>query len=302
MTLPTAIIAGAPKCGTSSLFAWLVAHPDVCGSKLKETRYFLDRDHPLLDPRSNFHDHGLAGYEAHFEACADGGAKVVLEATPQYIYSETALEVLPGLEPLPELVFLLRRPSERAYSAYQFARNNQALLDREVTFRDFVGMVERRDPAVAGRRKLDEVLDYGRYADYLGRWLARVPRAKVHVFLFEDLTRDNRAFMKAAAAALGLDPGFYDAYDFPLKNLTYQVKLQSLHRLRSKVGRRLPREGRTKTLLRKATKGAYALNVVRTRPAKSDDDYAVLAELDSEYAADNDRLAREAGLDLSAWR
>ena len=300
--LPNTVIAGAPKCGTSSLFTWLEDHPDVCGSRFKETRYLLDRGHALLDRRSNYHEHGLAGYTAHFRQCDGEAASIILEATPHYLYQRTALEVLSGLDPLPTLLFLLRKPSERMYSEYQFARNNRAVIDRDVTFREFVAMVRSGSPSLGGRRQLDAVIDHGRYVDYLEAWASRFPRAKIHIFLFEDLLRDNRAFMKTVAAALGLDPGFYDRYGFPLKNLTYQVRFQPLHRIRSAVGRRLPR-GSAKQFIHKMTRRVYsAINVERTRPAKTADDFAVLAELDREFAPYNLRLERELKVDLSSWR
>lgn len=302
MTLPNTVIAGAPKCGTSSLFTWLVDHPEICGSDFKETRYFLDPDHPLLDRRSNYHEHGMAGYESHFRHCDGGRAKVLLEATPQYLYQRTALEILSGFDPVPTILFLLRKPSQRTYSAYQFARNNQALLDRDVTFRRFVEMVRNGHPAVAGRRKLDEVINYGRYIEYLEGWLARFPRSRIHVFLFEDLKRDNKSFMQEVAASLGVDPGFYETYGFPLKNLTYQVRFQALHRIRSRVGRRIPR-GSAKDLVRKATRRVYsAINVERVQPPRTADDEEVLAELDREFGPYDERLVRRMGIDLSAWR
>jgi hypothetical protein len=67
MPLPNLIIGGAPKCGTSSLFQWLADHPEVCGSRVKEIFYLMDRDHPLLKAESNFHNHGLCGYESYFK-------------------------------------------------------------------------------------------------------------------------------------------------------------------------------------------------------------------------------------------
>lgn len=302
MILPNTVIAGAPKCGTSSLFTWLVDHPEVCGSGFKETRYFLDPDHPLLDPRSNYHEHGMAGYASHFRHCDGGRAKVILEATPHYLYQRTALEVLSGLDPLPTLVFLLRKPSDRTYSEFQFARNNRAVIDRGVTFREFVALVKSEDPSLGGRRQLDAAIDHGKYITYLEAWADRFPRSKIHVFLFEDLQRDNRSFMQDVAASLEIDPGFYQTYNFPLKNLTYQVKFQVLHRVRSAVGRRIPR-GPAKKLLHKATRRVYsAINIERIRPAKTPDDYEVLAELDGEFAPYNSRLAREIGVDLSAWQ
>jgi len=41
---PNLVIAGAPKSGTSSLFFWLAAHPEVCGSQKKETYFLADKD------------------------------------------------------------------------------------------------------------------------------------------------------------------------------------------------------------------------------------------------------------------
>jgi Sulfotransferase domain len=301
MTMANTVIAGAPKCGTSSLFTWLEDHPEVCGSRFKETRYFLDPGHALLDRRSNYHDHGLAGYADHFRECGGRSGPIVLEATPHYLYQETALGVLSSLDPPPTLLFLLRRPADRIYSEYQFARNNRAVIDRDMSFREFLRVVRRGEPSLRGRTQLDAVIDHSRYINYLEEWASRFPRPRLHILLFEDLQRDNRSFMKGAATVLGIDPRFYDTYGFPLKNLTYQVRYQALHRFRSAVGRRLPR-GQAKTLLHKATRKVYsAVNIERIRPAKTSDDYEVLAELDREFAADNARLAREFGVDLSSW-
>ena len=82
------------------LFTWLVDHPEVCGSVFKETRYFLDPGHPLLDPRSNYHEHGMAGYASHFRDCDGASARLILEATPHYLYQQTALEMLSEFDPL----------------------------------------------------------------------------------------------------------------------------------------------------------------------------------------------------------
>ena len=35
------IVAGVSKCGSTSLFSYLAAHPDVCGSNVKETQFFM---------------------------------------------------------------------------------------------------------------------------------------------------------------------------------------------------------------------------------------------------------------------
>jgi len=37
---PNLVVAGAPKCGTSSLYFWLAAHPEVAASREKETFFW----------------------------------------------------------------------------------------------------------------------------------------------------------------------------------------------------------------------------------------------------------------------
>ena len=52
MNIKTIFIAGAPKCGTSSLFNWFSTHPEICSSKNKEPFYFIDEKSPLKNQRA----------------------------------------------------------------------------------------------------------------------------------------------------------------------------------------------------------------------------------------------------------
>ena len=47
---PDLVICGAPRCGTTSLYTYLGAHPDVGITRVKETHFFLGADHPLALP------------------------------------------------------------------------------------------------------------------------------------------------------------------------------------------------------------------------------------------------------------
>ena len=59
--LPNVIIAGAPKCGTSSLYFWLSAHPEVKASMVKETFFFADEVN-RFNKNANIIEHSLADY------------------------------------------------------------------------------------------------------------------------------------------------------------------------------------------------------------------------------------------------
>jgi hypothetical protein len=299
--LPNLVIIGAPKCGTTSLFAWLVDHPAVCGSKVKEARYFLDPDDPLFKRLSNYRDHGLAGYEEYFTNCEDAEPSLVVEATPVYLYQRTAPEALSRIEPLPQLVVMLRKPSERVYSHFHFLRDSHARIDSGLPFDEFVKRVRARDPDIPPYGHAKDVIDHSRYVEYLPTWLERFPRSQLQFFLFEDLRRDPVAFMKEVAGIFDIDPTFYDSYSFSRKNTTFRIRRPWLHRVRREVGRHLPSD--TRKRLKASTASAYArLNVEPAQGARTAADSETLAELERDFTPYNEQLREVTGLDLAAWR
>ena len=71
--LPNLVIAGAPKSGTSSVFRWLADHPQVLGSSVKETYYFVDPGSHMCDPGRHFLTGGIGGYRGFFPAPRTAG-------------------------------------------------------------------------------------------------------------------------------------------------------------------------------------------------------------------------------------
>jgi hypothetical protein len=300
--LPNAVIAGAPRCGTTSLFAWLVAHPEVCGSNTKETLYLLDPTDPMFDKKYNYSRRGLKGYEAYFDECTNA-SNVILEATPMYLYQRTALEVLSSLEPVPNILFLFRKPSERSYSHFHYMQDTKARINRSVTFGEFIELARNEDPQLLKLSTGDArcVLAHSRYAEYLPPWLDRFPESHLHFFLFEELKNNPVSVAKAVGERLAIEPAFYDSYDFRRKNKTFRIRHAWLHQFRREVGRHIP--ARTRKRLKSTIAGAYSRLNVDSAPVRlTSDETSVLAELDRYFEPLNERLAELTGLDLTAWR
>lgn len=304
MTLPNVVIAGAPKCGTTSMFNWLTDHPEVCGSVVKEPFYLMDSGHPLCRRDSNYHDQGLVGYQAYFGECS--GATVVLEATTHYIYQETARQVLAHLTPVPEIVLMLRKPAARVYSSFRYTQNNKASLDKRLSFAEYVDAVlrgrasslERHFTSKSSAYVVLNDVQYSQYVDYVATWIASFGRQKLHVFLFEQMQADPRGFMQGLSRRLGIDPAFYDHYSFVQRNETIALRDPAAYRRAKTLARVLP-AGPLKQSLKRVF---MWLQSDRTGAGVSPADRAALARLEAHFRPFNERLEQLLGIDLSAWK
>lgn len=174
--LPNFLYVGPDKAGSSWLHEMLLKHPDVYMTPAKDL-YFFDR----------YYDRGLDWYVEQFRDAQD--ERIVGEVCQDYLFHpETAARIHDTLGPVKVMV-CLRDPVERAWSSYLYARKHGIWLE------PFSEALERRP----------ELLEHGRYATGLSRFLERFPREQVHVALFDDLTADPQAFLDDVTDFLEID-------------------------------------------------------------------------------------------------
>lgn len=298
---PNVVVAGAPKCGTSSVFYWLRQHPEVLGSVKKETQFLMDRDSSTFRPALNYHDHGLAAYARHFDLAARSPAqKIILEATPGYLYQQTALRVFADELTSTRLIFILREPARRLLSVYHYFSQNRRDFDRRWSFGEFLDRVQSGDPALAGNEYLRDAVTHGQYVCYLRAWAERCGRERLSILLFEDLQRDPRAFMHHLCGLLEIDPAFFGSdFRFVKENYSYRVRWQALHSWVVKIRHLLPAGA-----WRQRVKGLYhRLNTDASKAAGPEpSETLVLLKMKEFYQPANRELADFFDLDLSAWQ
>jgi hypothetical protein len=225
--LPDLVIAGAPKCGTSSFFFWLAAHPAICGSRKKETHFLRDRVN-RHNKDLNVHDHGLEAYGRAFPDC--GPENLRTEATPGYLYDEVPVRELSKASPTPTVIFILRDPVERLHSSYRFNRfRRKKERVRGLSFADFA------DPSKPVFPGGVHPYDQSRYSRSLQRWKEAFPPSAIKIYLFERMKQDPKGFMKRVSKDLGIDPAFYDSYSFETRNPSRSIQNKWLHRLGERV-------------------------------------------------------------------
>lgn len=104
--LPDFVVLGQGKAGTSLIYRVLADHPDIGLSNPKELHYFANR-----------FGRGPEWYAKHFAHIPPGVARVG-EVSPSYLTAEAVTRVAETLGTDLRVIFVLRRPIERAYSRY----------------------------------------------------------------------------------------------------------------------------------------------------------------------------------------
>jgi hypothetical protein len=226
--LPSFIVLGAQRAGTTSVFDHLEGHPDVASptgwdpsvSWRKELHFFTDH-----------FERGLGWYRAFFPTTAErrlararGGDIVAGEATPYYLFHPAVPERMAATLPDVRLVVLLRNPIERAYSHYQHARRLNA---EPLSFADALAAEDERlageeakllsDPRYSSvHHRHHSYLARGMYADQLERWLGHFPREQFLILRSEDLFAEPAARYAELLGFLGLRA--WEPAEFAVRN------------------------------------------------------------------------------------
>lgn len=291
---PDFIIAGAPKCGTTAMWRYLGAHPDVFMAPRKDLHYFGQDLAWQHAPRPS-----EAEYLAHF---ADAGEALrVGEASVWYLYSARAAEEMCAFNPDMRVVLGLRDPVDAVYSLHaQLLRNR--LGDEDIS--DFAEALAAEPDRLEGRRlpkgtPLPSALYYRqavRFGTQVARYQAVLGPDQVHVVLLEDWRQAPEQTWQGLCAFLELDP--HHQPDFRVVNTNKAVRSEGLRSLirRTPAGLKdaIPLGARAK--LRKSLR---SLNAKKAQRAPMDPDLA--AQLRREFRPEVEHLAALIDRDLGHW-
>jgi hypothetical protein len=182
--MPNFLIIGAMKAGTTSLYHYLRAHPEVFMPSVKELDFFVGR--------VNW-ERGIGWYGKHFEGAA--GARAIGEASTAY----TKYPVVEGVPQriaahLPDvrLIYVVRDPIDRMRSHYQHR----------------VALGAEREPLRQAVLQNRIYLNCSRYALQLEQYLEHFPRDQVLVVTSEGLRHNRRAVLRRVYAFLGVDSSY----------------------------------------------------------------------------------------------
>jgi hypothetical protein len=214
--MPSYIILGTQRGGTTSLYEWLITHPDIEPAYQKEVHYFDWEYH-----------RGMNWYKSFFPYESPG--KITGEASPYMLpYLVSAERALKDLPETTKFIALLREPVQRAVSHYFLERR---LGLEPLSFEQAIAIEgERLKGAEAVARSGEQHYNHrhfsykmrGEYARQLRHWFDVVGRERILVLESEKIYTD-----KAAADAV-TDFLEVPRYAKPVPSLNAATRLDSL--------------------------------------------------------------------------
>ena len=206
---PDFIVIGSTRCGSTSIYHYLSAHPCIAPAVRKEIHFF-----------DNHYRKGAAWYRSQFPSLAFGRTVRAFrrrefatgESTPYYLFHPLAARRIAETAPSVKLIALLRDPVERAWGDY----NNKVARGFETrSFEDALALEAERVRGEEERLLADDGYysfahqhftsrSTGIDADQLVRWLESFPREQLLVVRSEDLYADPIAVTRQVTDFLGL--------------------------------------------------------------------------------------------------
>lgn len=206
--LPTFLLIGAPRSGSTSMAAYLQQHPSVYMSRIKEPSYFLfdDGEFEMGGPFDAMRRREMVSnwerYQNLFQN-SDPNTTAVGEASVRYLYSSQACAAIHRRLPGVKLLVGLRNPVERAFSHYQMLRGSG--VEPCATFAEALADGSRREAEswfIGCHRAL------GFYSAPLQRYIDTFGRESLFIYLYDDLVSAPQQLLHDLFTFLEIDPSF----------------------------------------------------------------------------------------------
>lgn len=221
--LPTFLIIGAQKCGTTTLFENMMKHPNIVRTSRKEVAYFS----------WNFNK-GIEWYKKIFPMVSDQSTVITGEATTNYIWHPLTPKRVKKILPNAKIIIILRNPIDRAYSQYQmsFSKGKETL-----SFEDAIKCEEdrlrgERNKIISNENfdsfeyRYHSYLTRGKYVYQIKEWMKYFPRDQFLVLLTNDLAEKSDEVYKKVFRFLDLSQLEMN-YDYACKGNYQEMNLST---------------------------------------------------------------------------
>lgn len=199
---PTFLVIGAQKAGTSSLFKYLIQHPDILAPVVKKEIHFFDL----------YYNRGRYWYQGNFPLRNE--KKITGEKSPYCLFHPLAPERCWRSYSNLRLIVLLRDPVMRAYSHFHHEIKNrresrplrQALTEDCREVEAINGLLKNGEILYSKVHHRYSYLARGMYVEQLDQWMKFYSRDQLYLETAERFFREPQVVCKEIFTFLGVEP------------------------------------------------------------------------------------------------
>lgn len=208
--LPSFVVIGAYKSGTTALYRYFNQHPDIYMSPIKETNFFaLEGTTPSYcgpgdaeAPTNRLSITHIDDYRAQFDQASPNQA--LGEASPMYLYSSEAAKRIHHYLPQARLIAILRQPAARAFSNFL-----HLVRDGREKTQDFAKFwAQEQERIHAHWAPIWHIRQHGLYYQQLKPYFDLFDRDRIKIVLHEDLVKAPDKTLASLFDYIGVDPNF----------------------------------------------------------------------------------------------
>ncbi|MEP6514646.1 sulfotransferase domain-containing protein [Microcoleus vaginatus] len=206
---PDFIIIGAQKGGTTSLYNYLIQHPQIAPATQKEIHYF----------DLNF-DKTWEWYCSQFPQPPTAENLLTGEASPYYIFHPQVPQRIYDLCPKVKIIALLRNPVDRAISHYYYYIKigyetlslEEAIAAEPERLKGEIEKLLANPTYYSYEHQHHSYLTRGIYADQLPAWMKLFPKSQISIIKSEDLYSNPAKICNSVLEFLDLPPHQLKSY------------------------------------------------------------------------------------------
>jgi len=205
------IIIGANRSGSTSLYNYLGAHPQIVKSHVGMTGYFLDANYPKAEIPTKVTISSEDTIEKYLTNFPSTKKNIFLEATPDYLYSKNTAANIKAFKQKTnvnlKLICILRNPTERFVSMYKHLIKLD-LMPRNINFTSFYNEQNNAYHSPLWQ----SVFDMGLYSKYLSTFSSLFNKNELMLISFEDLKTRPEESLSKIANWIKVDSTFYHEF------------------------------------------------------------------------------------------
>ena len=206
--LPDFIIIGAGKSGTSSLYNYLIQHPNIYSAKIKEINYFVRGWTKWYRP--NF----PTIFQKFYVTKIKKEPFITGEATPFYLIHPHVPKKVYDKIPNVKIIILLRDPVDRSFSQFNqwkktkyenFSFEEAVKSEKIKTSDEWLNYTDEEFPGSRINVKYSYI-EGGLYFEQIKRWLDIFPKNQILILKAEDFFSNPAKITSRVFDFLGISP------------------------------------------------------------------------------------------------